>query len=124
MASAHTYHNMKRNIHELPSIPLNHDSGRKKVLFNYQDVDTPCRQISIATFHAGDLCEEHTHPTLDEHFYWQQGAGTFVIDGEEVPFAAGDYIYVPARSRHSIRFDADSQCVCIGIALDWLLRQA
>ena len=110
---------MKRSIHSLPSIPLNHDSGKKKVLFNYLDADTPCRQISIANFHAGDVCEEHTHETLDEHFYWQQGSGVFCIDGQEVPFEAGDYIYVPARSAHSIRFSQDSQCVCIGIALDW-----
>ena len=110
---------IKRNIESLPGLPLNHDSGTKKVLFNWQDVDTPCRQISIASFHAGDVCEEHRHETLDEHFYWLKGQGCFVIDGETIPFSAGDYIYVPAKSNHSIFISADSQCVCIGVALDW-----
>ncbi len=110
---------IKRSLDLLPVVPLNHDSGTKRVLFNWLDVDTPCRQVSIADFHAGDVCEEHLHATLDEHFYWQSGQGHFVIDGRIVPFSAGDYIYVPAGSRHSIHFEADSQCVCIGIALDW-----
>jgi len=110
---------MKRNIDSLPVIPLNHDYGSKRVLFNYLDADTPCRQISIANFHAGDVCEAHRHETLDEHFYWQAGSGYFVIDGKEVSFHVGDYIYVPAKQVHSIYFNEDSQCVCIGIALDW-----
>lgn len=110
---------MNRNINNLPSLPLNHDSGTKKVLFNWLDADTPCRQISIATFHKGDVCEEHSHATLDEHFFWQSGQGLFMINGEEIPFTSGDYIYVPAQCSHSIRFAEESQCVCIGIALDW-----
>ncbi len=88
----------KRSIDDIKTQPLNHDSGTKKVLFNYQDFDTPCRQISVATFNAGDVCEEH---------------------GENVPFAKGDYIYVPANTSHSIKFEKTSKCMCIGIALDW-----
>lgn len=110
---------MKRNINKLASIPLNHDSGTKKVLFDYNDMDTPCRQISVADFKMGDVCEQHKHETLDEHFYWQTGKGYFVIDGQHIQFQAGDYIYVPAQCEHSIYFEQDSQCVCIGIALDW-----
>lgn len=110
---------IKREIAGLQSLPLNHDSGEKKVLFNYQDVDTPCRQISIANFKEGDICESHVHQTLDEHFYWQSGKGYFVINEEKIPFASGDYIYVPAQSEHSIYFEEESQCFCIGIALDW-----
>ena len=72
---------IKRSLDLLPVVPLNHDSGTKRVLFNWQDFDTPCRQISIANFHAGDVCEEHQHATLDEHFYWQSGRGHFIIDG-------------------------------------------
>lgn len=109
----------KRNIKDIQSIPLNHDSGVKKVLFNWQDVDTPCRQISIANFKAGDICESHIHDTLDEHFYWQSGSGYYIIDNEKIEFSDGDYIYVPAKTEHSIHFEQDSQCVCIGIALDW-----
>lgn len=110
---------MKRTLSDIPSIPLNHDSGRKKILFNYLDADTPCRQISIADFKAGDLCESHVHETLDEHFYWQKGKGFFMINEEKVTFSEGDFIYVPAKSMHSISFEEDSQCVCIGIALNW-----
>ena len=109
----------KRSIDDIKIQPLNHDSGTKKVLFNYQDFDTPCRQISVATFNAGDVCEEHVHPTLDEHFYWEEGEGFFTINGENVPFAKGDYIYVPANTSHSIKFEKTSRCMCIGIALDW-----
>ena len=108
---------IKRKIEELDIIPLNHDSGCKKVLFNYQDFDTPCRQISIANFKKGDVCEAHTHPTLDEHFVWQKGSGYFLLDGQQVDFTAGDYIYVPATTEHSIFFSEDSECLCIGVAL-------
>lgn len=109
---------IKRKIDDLAVVPLNHDSGSKKVLFNYQDFDTPCRQISIAYFKNGDMCEAHRHESLDEHFIWQEGEGYFLLDGKRVDFAVGDYIYVPAKTEHAICFTADSRCVCIGIALD------
>lgn len=109
---------IKRYIPDLKEIPLNHDSGTKKVLFNYQDADTPCRQISIASFKAGDVCEAHTHPSLDEHFIWQEGEGYYILNGERVEFSAGDYIYVPAKTEHTIHFTSDSRCMCIGVALD------
>lgn len=114
---------MKRSIQNIQEMPLNHDSGFKKVLFNWQDVDTPCRQISIANFKSGDICEEHIHQTLDEHFYWQSGSGYYLIDENKIDFTGGDYIYVPAKSKHSIHFEQDSQCICIGIALDWKPEQ-
>lgn len=107
-----------RSFDQLPWLPLNHDSGDKKVLFSYQDKETPCHQISHARFRTGDHCEAHLHPTLDEHFYWLSGAGRFVIQGKETGFKAGDYIYVPAGAEHEIHISADAECVCIGIALD------
>jgi len=110
---------IKRNIANIAPQPLNHDSGEKQVLFNYMDADSPCRQISIAKFRKGDVCEIHSHPTLDEHFYWQSGSGEFTIGCETTEFHEGDYIFVPAGTTHAISFDADSQCLCIGIALDW-----
>lgn len=107
-----------RSFDQIPWLPLNHDSGEKKILFNYQDKETPCRQISHAKFHTGDHCEGHLHPTLDEHFYWLSGTGKFFIGNLKINFKAGDYIYVPAGTKHEIHIFSDAECICIGIALD------
>ena len=109
---------IKRAIETLKEVPLNHDNGTKRVLFNYQDKETPCRQISIASFKTGDVCEAHTHPTLDEHFIWQEGAGYYLMDGKRIDFKAGDYVYVPAQTEHAIYCTDNCRCICIGVAID------
>ena len=45
----------------------------------------------------------HFHPAQDEHFEIEQGAMTFVVDGEERTAVAGSEIDIPAGTPHKAR---------------------
>lgn len=110
---------IKRNLYQLEELSLNHGvKGIKKVMFSYKDMDNPCRQFSFAKFSAGDHCDVHTHPTIDEHFLWIKGSGYFIVGGERIEYNEGDYFYIPAGTPHEYTVIEGSECYSIGVAVE------
>jgi len=50
----------------------------------------------------GHAVTPHHHRLLEEIYYIVEGRGTMIIDDERHPVAAGDAIFVPRGSRHSL----------------------
>lgn len=51
-------------------------------------------------YYAPRGADPQTPHDRDELYLVASGSGTFVRDGERVPFAAGDVLFVPARAEH------------------------
>ncbi|SDG52581.1 cupin domain-containing protein [Propionivibrio dicarboxylicus] len=55
------------------------------------------RIVSSADIVPGDYLQEQ-----DEWVVLLRGSATLVVDGEEVRLATGDYLFLPARTPHSV----------------------
>ena len=63
----------------------------------------------LVCYEPGQATVAHLHPRQDEMFYVIEGAGTIVVDQEEVRVSAGSIVFVPAGVRHGIGADAGSR---------------
>jgi quercetin dioxygenase-like cupin family protein len=63
----------------------------------------------LVCYEPGQATVAHLHPRQDEMFHVIDGAGTIVVDEQEVQVAVGSIVFVPAGVRHGIRADAESR---------------
>ncbi|KKS05042.1 hypothetical protein A2W45_01650 [Candidatus Curtissbacteria bacterium RIFCSPHIGHO2_12_41_11] len=62
----------------------------------------------------------HSHPTMDEIFYFTDGEGEIKVNGEVEKVQPGDCIIVPAGENHQIRNlgKTELKFIGLGVALD------
>lgn len=68
----------------------------------------------------GQTLGGHYHQEVDETFYVVEGAGTFIVNGQEVPAAAGDALRMEPEDRHDIRNDGPDPLKLVFIKCPWL----
>ena len=54
----------------------------------------------------GDFIPEHYHEKHSETFFCLEGQMTMTANGDEIVLLPGDFLYVPAFTKHSYRLDA------------------
>lgn len=102
--------------------PTAHFSGLKKVFLNNKDTDTKLTQFAHGVFAPGEICEIHSHPTMDELFYFINGNGIYKVNGEEITLKPGTFLRIPAKSQHELINNGESnlEFVYFGIAIDYI----
>lgn len=95
-----------------------HGVGVKRVMATSNEVGTPITQIAHTLLRKGEVVEEHFHPTMDEHFYFQSGECAVTIDNEQFICMSNDYLFVPAGKTHKLEVLSDVSLLTFGIAHD------
>ena len=94
----------------------------KKILVRHEEADSRSKlmmfqlcKIPPKTTHVA-----HSHPTMDEIFYFTNGNGEINVSGEVEKINAGDRVIVPAGQIHQIRNLGKSELkfIGLGVALD------
>ena len=94
----------------------------KKVLVRQEEADPDSKlmmfqlcKIPPKTTHVA-----HSHPTMDEIFYFCEGKGEIEVNGEKEKIVSGDRIIVPAGQVHQIRNigKVELKFIGLGVALD------
>jgi len=115
-------HNSKEFLlkHLTDVIPqsTSHGVGVKRVLASPNEVGTPITQIAHTLLKKGEVVEEHFHPTMDEHFYFQSGECKVTIDKKHYVCKSNDYLFVPAGKTHKLEMSSDVSLLTLGIAHD------
>ena len=110
--------NWEPGSHEDPQNP----GVYKKVLVRQEEADPDSKlmmfqlcKIPPKTTHVA-----HSHPTMDEIFYFTEGKGESEVDGEKEKIVSGDRIIVPAGQVHQIRNTGkvELKFIGLGVALD------
>ena len=110
--------NWEPGSHEDPQNP----GVYKKVLVRQEEADPDSKlmmfqlcKIPPKTTHVA-----HSHPTMDEIFYFTEGKGEIEVDGEKEKIVSGDRIIVPAGQVHQIRNTGkvELKFIGLGVALD------
>lgn len=94
----------------------------KRVIVKHEEADPKSKlmMINLCKVPVGKTHVAHSHQTMEEIFYFTQGAGEVKIDDEVVKVEAGDRIIVPATCVHQVKNTGDTELlyVGLGIALD------
>jgi methionyl-tRNA synthetase len=75
-------------------------------------VETPFG-VARAVVAPGEVSQRHGHHEA-ESFFVLAGRGTLEVDGEARPVAAGDVVYLPPFSRHTLRNDGPATAASAG----------
>ena len=59
-------------------------------------------QLVLMSLKPGEEIGMETHPSVDQFFRFEKGAGKVIIDGEEYIVGNGSAIVVPAGSQHNV----------------------
>ena len=95
--------NYRLNLKDLPLSSINHGTGQKRVFIVNNDTTSKLTQFALSKFEAGEVCEEHSHLTMDEYYFILKGI--YEIGIESLELNSGDFIRIPAGTPHKLRVD-------------------
>ena len=106
-----------RHLGDITAIPTSHQAGTKRQLLQDSETDSAITQIAVATLLAGEKVEEHTHPSMDEHFIFRAGKAILTIHGDDIPCSQETYILIPAGTPHAVTAIENVEFITIGVAI-------
>ena len=97
-----------------------HAQGAKQVFLRNSDTPTNVTQVAYGTFSKADYCEMHSHPTMEECFFFLKGDGIYVVADQQIPLQHGVFVRIPAGVPHRLEATGDEplEYVYFGVATD------
>ncbi len=95
-----------------------HNQGLKQVFLRKGETDTGLTQVAYGQFSGSDYCELHTHPTMEECFFFLKGTGTYVVGDQTISLHHGVFVRIPAGVPHRLEATGDGplEYVYFGVA--------
>ncbi|MET0243203.1 MAG: cupin domain-containing protein [Flavitalea sp.] len=95
------------NISEVEGVTTSHNTGTKKVLLPANEQPVLIKQVALGILEQGEKVSAHTHPDMDEHYFFLRGNGIMRVDDQVYRLAPGDFILVKAGSEHELLCDIE-----------------
>ena len=97
-----------------------HAQGTKQVFLRNSDTPTSLTQVAYGTFAPTDYCELHTHPTMEECFFFIKGTGIYTVDNQRIDLQSGVFVRIPAGAPHRLETTGTEplEYVYFGVATD------
>ena len=92
-----------------------HVPSRSAVTVFEGDVDFPQVGINVSVLQPGQPMAMYHWEVDQEDFLVLSGEAVLVIEGEERPLRAWDFVHCPSRTKHTIVGAGDSPCVVIAV---------
>lgn len=108
---------MLKHLSDISPQPTTHGVGQKRILLSQAETDTNLTQIAITTLQAGETAEEHSHPTMEECFFFLSGEAKLTIEGNSVTCHEGDFVQVKCGERHKLEAVKETRVLTIGVQL-------
>ena len=88
-----------------PSIirPTDHAEWRGDKMGKSTLFESPRLLVGLNAFEPGQSHALHAHPGMDKMYFVVEGDGFFLLDGRELPMAAGDLLVAPEGVKHGVR---------------------
>lgn len=95
----------KMAAHDVPS--NRRRGGDLRTLLSPATVKSTSGFMGVLTLKPGESVSEHYHPYSEEFLFLVSGHLTVRLDGEPVPVAGGEGLFIPQRVRHRLENDGD-----------------
>lgn len=88
-----------------PSViqPAAHAEWRSDKMGKSTLYESPRLLVGLNAFEPGQAHALHAHAGMDKVYQVIEGAGTFLLEGQELPMKAGDLLVAPAGIPHGVR---------------------
>jgi putative monooxygenase len=98
---------MNQTVHKVVAaaeVPANRRRGGDlRVVLGPATVGSASGFMGVVTLGTGERVAEHYHPHSEEFLFLVRGLLTVDLDGEPVPVAAGQGVFIPIGTRHRLR---------------------
>lgn len=108
---------MLKSLSDILPQPTTHGVGQKRVLLSQAETDTNLTQIAVTTLQAGEAAEEHSHPTMEECFFFFSGEAKLTIEGNTATCHEGDFVQVKCGERHRLEAVKETRVLTIGVQI-------
>ncbi len=71
--------------------------------------------VGLNAFEPGQEHRLHTHAGMDKVYHVLEGAGLFLLEGEDLPMAAGEMLVAPEGVPHGIRNTGTERLLVLAI---------
>lgn len=97
-----------RETEQIEPIDTSHNLGIKQVLLTNNETESDITQVAIGTLAPGEFVEKHFHVDMEESFYFLEGNGYYLIEGEKYPVKPGTYIHIPKDAEHYLKAEGET----------------
>jgi mannose-6-phosphate isomerase-like protein (cupin superfamily) len=97
-----------------------HVAGEKQVFLSEVDTESNITQFAYGRFTPGEGCEEHSHQTMEECFFFIRGYGVYKVENELIDIKPNTFFRIRPDIRHYIKNTGDSnlEFIYFGVAIE------
>ena len=77
--------------------------------------ESPRLLVGLNAFEPGQEHRLHAHAGQDKVYHVLEGDGLFLLDGQELPMAAGDLLVAPDGVPHGVRNSGDRRLLVLAV---------
>lgn len=77
--------------------------------------ESPRLLVGLNAFEPGQEHRLHTHAGMDKAYHVLEGRGLFLLEGRELPMAAGDLLVAPENVPHGVRNNGDQRLLVLAV---------
>jgi quercetin dioxygenase-like cupin family protein len=102
---------------EHPSIikPAAHAEWRSEKMGKSTLFESPRLLVGLNAFEPGQSHGLHAHAGMDKVYHVLDGEGVFLLDGRELPMAAGDLLIAPDGVPHGVKNTGPARLLVMAI---------
>ncbi len=112
---------MKVHLDEIEPVAVSHDPHlKKRVLLKDADTRSNLKMLNHARLAPQEGFRAHSHPTMEEVFYFLEGEGQFTLGETSFAVGAGDCVLVQAATPHACTNTGEGSLAFLsfGVALE------
>lgn len=99
--------NFFKYLQDLEDEQTAHLQGKKKVFLRKTDTPDKLLQFAHGSLAKGEETDMHAHQSMEEYFYFIDGAGEYIIDNQIIPLKAGTFVNIPSKTSHQLKASLD-----------------
>ena len=106
-----------KNIKSIAAESTSHAIGSKRILLKGSECESMLTQAAIGSLLKGEFVENHSHPTMEEFYFFIKGKAKLTIDNIEYSCKKDTFIKIPKNSIHSLMAITSIDFIYWGIAI-------
>lgn len=106
-----------KNLKNIPVELTSHLIGSKRILLKDSESESMLTQAAIGSLLKGEFVENHSHPTMEEFYFFTNGKAKLMIDNIEYFCKKDTFIKIPKDAVHSLLAITAIEFIYWGIAI-------
>lgn len=106
-----------KNLKSITAVSTAHSIGLKRILLKGSECESMLTQAAIGSLLKGEFVENHSHPTMEEFYFFIKGKANLTINDIEHFCEKDTFIKIPKDSIHSLMAITAIDFIYWGIAI-------